>query len=78
IEMVKGAIKVIETDLAIASSGIAGPSGGTPTKPVGTIWIAAGNKDKIVTKKLQLGNNRIKNIETSTVFAMDLLRKFLI
>ena len=78
IEMVKGALDAIGTDVAIASSGIAGPSGGTVENPVGTIWIAAGNKDKIITKKLQLGNNRIKNIETSTVFALDLLRKFLL
>ena len=78
IEMVQGVIDTIGTDVAIASSGIAGPSGGTIDKPVGTIWLAAGNKDKIVTKKLQLGNNRNKNIETSTVFALDLLRKFLL
>ena len=42
IEMVKGAMKSMNSDCAIATSGIAGPTGGTPDKPVGTIWIAAG------------------------------------
>ena len=45
IEMVKGAMKSMNSDCAIATSGIAGPTGGTPDKPVGTIWIAAGCKD---------------------------------
>ena len=46
IEMVKGAMKSMNSDCAVATSGIAGPTGGTPDKPVGTIWIAAGCKDK--------------------------------
>ena len=76
-EMISGVLEVMNCDVAIATSGIAGPTGGTPEKPVGTIWLAAGSKDKIITKKLQLGDNRLKNIETSTVFALDLMRKFL-
>lgn len=77
-EMVKGAIHNLDCDIAIASSGIAGPTGGTPEKPVGTIWIACGNKNKIVTEKLQLGDNRAKNIETTANMALNLCRKFLI
>ncbi len=77
-EMVAGALKAINTDIAIATTGIAGPTGGTPEKPVGTIWLAAGTKDDIKTLKLQLGKNRLKNIETSTVLALNLLRKFLL
>lgn len=76
-EMVKGTLKVINCDIAIAVSGIAGPTGGSKEKPVGTIWIACGTNATINTAKLQLGNNRIKNIETSAVLAMDMLRKMI-
>ena len=77
-EMVDGCLKLLQTDLAIATSGIAGPTGGTPNKPVGTIWIAIGNKDKIKTLKLQLGKNRLKNIEYTSNMALNVLFKFLI
>ncbi len=78
IEMIEGTLKALNCDYAIATSGIAGPTGGTEDKPVGTIWLACGNKDKIVTKKLQLGNNRQKNIEISSVLALDMLRRILL
>lgn len=77
-EMVKGAINLLGTDIAIATSGIAGPGGGSPEKPVGTIWIAVGNKDKIKTKLLSTGKNRLKNIEYTSVYALSLLRDFLL
>ena len=77
-QMVKGALEALKCDVAIASSGIAGPTGGTLEKPVGTIWIACGNKRKVVAQKLQLGENRMKNIETSTILALNLMRRFLI
>ncbi len=78
IEMVEGTLKALDCDYAIATSGIAGPTGGTQEKPVGTVWLACGNRDKIVAKKLQLGNNRQKNIEISSVLALDMLRRMLI
>lgn len=73
IEMVKGAMRVFNTDFAVATSGIAGPAGGTPEKPVGTIWVAAGCKDKIVTAKLTEDNGRDKNIQSATKKTLQLL-----
>lgn len=73
IEMVKGAMKSMNSDCAIATSGIAGPTGGTPGKPVGTIWIAAAKKEEIITIKLEGDEGREKNIAKSTLNALKLL-----
>lgn len=78
IEMVDGAIDVLGVDVAVAVSGIAGPDGGTPEKPVGTIWICAGNKDSKSTFLLRAGKDRTKNIEIASIYALDLLRKFIL
>ncbi len=75
-EMVAGAVKLLKTDLAIATSGIAGPSGGTPEKPVGTIWIAVGNAEKVKTFKLNLGKDRMRNIQYTAIRALNLVRLF--
>ena len=77
-EMVAGTLKYLGTDLAIAVSGIAGPGGGTPEKPVGTIWLAVGNKDRTVTKLLHAGKDRLKNIEYTAVHGMNLIRSFIL
>ena len=73
IEMVKGAMKSMNSDCAIATSGIAGPTGGAPGKPVGTIWIAAAKKEEIITIKLEGDEGREKNIAKSTLNALKLL-----
>lgn len=78
IEMVAGTLEKLNVDVAIAVSGIAGPTGGTEEKPVGLIWIAIGNKDQTITHKLQIGRNRLQNIEYATKRALNLLRLFLI
>ncbi|RMG79726.1 MAG: competence/damage-inducible protein A [Bacteroidetes bacterium] len=75
-EMVAGAIRALKTDLAVATSGIAGPGGGTPEKPVGTVWIAVGDGHRIETRKLNIGKDRLKNIEFSTVQALNMIRLF--
>lgn len=77
-EMAEGTLKCVQSDIAIAVSGIAGPTGATPTKPVGTMWLAIGNKDKIETVHLELSKDRTKNIEYTTTVAMNMLRKFLL
>lgn len=77
-EMVEGAILVMNTDYALAVSGIMGPDGGTPQKPVGTVWMAAGNRDKVMAQKFQFKFDRQRNIEMTSVTALNLLRKFII
>lgn len=77
-EMVKGASKKLRADYCIATSGIMGPGGGTPEKPVGTVWIAVGNEDKVVTQKFNFRFNRSRNIEMAATQALNLLRRYLI
>lgn len=78
IEMAKGALKNIGSDYAIAVSGIMGPGGGMPDKPVGTVWMAAANKDKIITQKLHFRYERQMNIQHTAVNALNLLRKLIL
>lgn len=72
-EMAAGAMQLSSSDYAVAVSGIAGPDGGTPEKPVGTIWIAVAGKSGIIAKSFQFGNRRMQNIERSAINALSLL-----
>lgn len=74
-EMAIAARNLLNTDFAVATSGIAGPEGGTETKPVGTIWIAVASEKGTVTEKRILGNDRISNIKRFSLAALNLLRK---
>ena len=77
-QMVKGALAKLKTDYAIATSGIMGPDGGSEKKPVGMVWVAVGNKDKIVTREFQFRFDRVRNIEMTAMNALNLLRKFIL
>ncbi len=76
-EMVQGAIVNFKSDYAIAVTGIAGPDGGTPEKPVGTVWIGVANADKTIVKKFQFGNKRLQNIERTAIAALNMLHRLL-
>lgn len=73
--MAIGAREKLHVDYAIATSGVAGPDGGTPEKPVGTIWIAVTTPEKVLTQKFQLGADRERNIRRATLFALNMLRR---
>src|SRR5262249_45816718 len=76
-EMVNGLLKVMNADYGIAVSGIAGPSGGTPEKPVGTVWIAIANSAEIITKNFSFPGNRDRVMELSAINAFGILIKFM-
>jgi nicotinamide-nucleotide amidase len=77
-DMLKGVLNEIKADYAIAVSGIMGPGGATPEKPVGMVWVAVGNKKKINTQLFNFRFDRNRNIEITAMNALNLLRKFII
>lgn len=79
-QMVLGANKLFGTDYAVAVSGYAGPGGPDGGKAgviVGTIWIAVGNAEKMVTRMIEEDNGRDKNLSSATTVAMHMLLDFI-
>ena len=76
-QMVLGTINTIDVDFAIASTGYAGPGGGTKDNPVGTIWLAYGNKEEVRTFKLTEDFGRDINLAIATNKAIRLMLDFL-
>ncbi len=74
-QMAEGIIKTMRTDYGIATSGIMGPGGGLPDKPVGTVWIAAGARNRIITEKFHFRFDRERNIEMAAIYALNMLRR---
>jgi nicotinamide-nucleotide amidase len=76
-EMAENVRKKFNTTIGVATSGIAGPDGGTPDKPVGTIWIAYADEHKTIAKQLNYNKNRLLNIEYTALVALNLIRQSL-
>jgi len=77
IEMANLVRAKFNTSVGVATSGIAGPGGATPDKPVGTVWIAYSDRHQTVTRKLQLSKDRLINIKLASVAVLNLIRQSL-
>jgi len=77
-EMAEGARKTLGVDISLAISGIAGPGGGIPEKPVGTVWMAVSDGERTQVAKHLFGRDRAKNIQLTGVYALNMVRKFLL
>jgi nicotinamide-nucleotide amidase len=77
-QMAEGVRRKFNTDFSVATSGVAGPSGGTEEKPVGTVWIAVSSPEKCVSMRFLFGGHRQRNIERSSLAALNMLRKIVL
>jgi nicotinamide-nucleotide amidase len=77
LEMINGVMELLNADYAIATTGIMGPDGGTQQKPVGTVWIAVGSRERIKAVKYFFRHDRRRNIELTAHTALNMLRKFI-
>lgn len=77
-EMITGCLNALNVDYALAVSGIMGPDGGTEAKPVGTVWVAVGNNRTIKTQKLSLRFDRQRNIQMTSLMALNAIRKLIV
>ncbi len=76
--MALGGKERLQSDFCLATSGIAGPDGGTPDKPVGTVWIALAHPEGVVSKFFHFPGNRERNIHMSVLAALNMLRLHLL
>ncbi len=72
--MAESVLEIMDTDYSIAVSGIMGPDGGTPEKPVGTVWIAVAKKGETTTKRFDFRHTRDRNIQLTALNALNMLR----
>jgi len=77
-QMAEGARKRFGADYSIATSGIAGPDGGSKEKPVGTTWIAVSSAVSTISERYMLGDHRGRNITKASLTGLNMLRKLVI
>ncbi|HMS34227.1 MAG TPA: competence/damage-inducible protein A [Ignavibacteria bacterium] len=77
-EMAGGVRNLMDTDFALSTTGIAGPSGGSGQKPVGFVWIGFSSKEKTYALSFNFGNNREINIQRASQRALEILRRELL
>lgn len=77
-KMAKNILDVLEADISIAVTGIAGPGGGSKDKPVGLVWIAIGNKNLTITEKFLFSGNRLDVRQKTTLEALKLANSVII
>ena len=75
IQMAEGVKKLLDVDYAIATSGIAGPDGGTEEKPIGTVWIAIATPNETISKQYFFPTNREFFIDKTSLVALQLLEE---
>ena len=76
--MAKNSLEILNADLSIAVTGIAGPTGGNAEKPVGLVWIGIGTKEKIFTNKYQFDGNRLEIRQKTTYESLKLANKIIL
>ena len=76
-EMAEGVRQALAADVGLSVSGIAGPGGGTPEKPIGYTWVALSTPDGTLTKQLMVKGNRLENKRDSAQIALKFLYKYL-
>ncbi len=78
LEMAEGVLRHTGSDYSIATSGIMGPDGGTPEKPVGTVWIGVASRNASEAHSFHFRFDRVRNIEMATMYGLNILRKFIL
>jgi len=78
IAMAESVKKLFNVDCAIATTGVAGPGGGTPEKPVGSVWVGVSTPYETKAYLLRLGDNRLRIIEVAALSGLNFLRKALL
>jgi nicotinamide-nucleotide amidase len=74
IEMAANGRKILGVDFCLSTTGVAGPTGGTPEKPIGLVWIGLSGPSGTIARKFQFGDNRERNLEMTALSAMNWLR----